>query len=73
MSAVLVMDFLTIILNKFLPFESAGNVIRNTASLIAAARTAGVPVIYVSEGFREVYQEVSKNTTIFSSINDNAI
>lgn len=47
-SALLVMDFQTIILNNFLPQESAGNVIRNTASLIAAARAVGVPVIYVS-------------------------
>lgn len=39
-SALLVMDFQTIILNNFLPHESAGNVIRNTASLIAAARQA---------------------------------
>lgn len=45
-SALLVMDFQTIILNNFLPQESAGNVIRNTASLITAARTAGVPVSY---------------------------
>ncbi|EIZ8038785.1 cysteine hydrolase [Salmonella enterica] len=72
-SALLVMDFQTIILNNFLPQESAGNVIRNTASLIAAARTAGVPVIYVSVGFREGYPEVSKNNTIFSSIKENGI
>lgn len=72
-SALLVMDFQTIILNNFLPQESAGNVIRNTASLITAARTAGVPVIYVSVGFRKGYPEVSKNNTIFSSIKENGI
>ena len=67
------MDFQTIILNNFLPQESAGNVIRNTASLIAAARAVGVPVIYVSVGFRKGYPEVSKNNTIFSSIKENGI
>jgi len=67
------MDFQTIILSNFLPQESAGKVIRNTASLIAAARTAGVPVIYVSVGFRKGYPEVSKNNTIFSSIKENGI
>lgn len=72
-SALLVMDFQTIILNNFLPQESAGNVIRNTASLIAAARAVGVPVIYVSVGFRKGYPEVSKNNTIFSSIKENGI
>ncbi|HEE5230889.1 TPA: cysteine hydrolase, partial [Klebsiella pneumoniae] len=35
--------------------------------LIAATRTAGVPVIYVSVGFRKGYPEVSKNNTIFAS------
>ena len=72
-SALLVMDFQTIILNNFLPQEIAGNVIRNTASLITAARTAAVPVIYISVGFRKGYPEVSKNNTIFSSIKENGM
>ncbi|MFP5975014.1 cysteine hydrolase family protein [Enterobacter mori] len=72
-SALLVMDFQTIILNNFLTQEIAENVIRNTASLIAAARTAAVPVIYVSVGFRKGYPEVSKNNTIFSSIKENGM
>ncbi|EQC1489531.1 isochorismatase family cysteine hydrolase [Klebsiella aerogenes] len=72
-SALLVMDFQKIILNNFLPQESAGEVIRNTTSLISAARAAGVPVIYVSVGFRKGYPEVSKNNTIFSSIKENGI
>lgn len=72
-SALLVMDFQTIILNNFLPQEIAGNVIRNTASLIAAARAAAVPVIYISVGFRKGYPEVSKNNTIFSLIKENGM
>lgn len=72
-SALLVMDFQTIILNNFLPQERAGEVIRHTASLIAAARIAGVPVIYVSVEFRQGYPEVSPNNTVFSSIKNNGI
>ncbi|HDG1679178.1 TPA: cysteine hydrolase [Kluyvera ascorbata] len=72
-SALLVMDFQMIILNNFLPQERSGDVIRNTASLISDARTAGVPVIYVSVGFRKDYPEVSQNNTIFSSIKENGI
>lgn len=71
--ALLVMDFQTIILNNFLPQERAVDVIRNTASLISAARAADVPVIYISVGFRKGYPEVSQNNTVFSSIKENRI
>lgn len=72
-SALLVMDFQTLIINHFLPQESARDVIRNTSSLISAARAVGVTVIYVSVGFRKGYPEVSQNNTIFSSIKENGI
>lgn len=72
-SALLVMDFQSIILNNFLPQESVGDVIRNTASLISHARAAGLPVIYISVGFRKGYPEVSQNNTNFSSIKENEI
>lgn len=72
-SALLVMDFQTLILNNFLSQEIARDVICNTALLISAARAAGVPVIYVSVGFRKGYPEVSQNNTIFSSIKENGI
>lgn len=72
-SALLVMDFQAVILNHFLPQDRAGDVIRNTASLIASARAVGVPVIYISVGFRKGYPEVSQNNTIFSAIKNNGI
>lgn len=72
-SALLVMDFQSVILNHFLPQDRAGDVIRNTASLIASARAAGVPVIYITVGFRQGYPEVSQNNTIFSAIKNNGI
>ncbi|MTC17299.1 isochorismatase family protein [Providencia alcalifaciens] len=72
-SALLVMDFQTVMFENFLPKESTVDVIQNTASLIAAARTASVPVIYISVGFRVGYPEVSQNNTVFSSIKNNGI
>lgn len=72
-SALLVMDFQSIILSNFLPQDRAGDVVRNTASLISAARAAGVPVIYVSVGFRKEYPEVDQKNTIFSAIKENGI
>ncbi|MEZ7215307.1 cysteine hydrolase family protein [Klebsiella spallanzanii] len=72
-SALLVMDFQEIILNNYLSKESAEGVLRNTASLISGARAAGVPVIYVSVGFRKGYPEVSKNNAIFSTVKEYGI
>ncbi|AVL79292.1 cysteine hydrolase family protein [Klebsiella oxytoca] len=72
-SALLVMDFQEIILNNYLSKESAEGVLRNTASLISGARAVGVPVIYISVGFRKGYPEVSKNNTVFSTVKEYGI
>ncbi len=40
--------------------------------MIAATRTAGVPVIYVSVGFRKVSRG-QQNNTIFASIKENGV
>ncbi|HEY4240403.1 MAG TPA: isochorismatase family cysteine hydrolase [Kofleriaceae bacterium] len=39
-----------------------------TATLVAAARAAGVPVIYVVVGFRPGYPELSQNNATFSAV-----
>jgi len=72
-SALLVMDFQEIILTNYLAKACADDVLRHTASLIASARTAGVPVIYVSVGFRKGYPEVSKNNTVFSAVKEHGV
>jgi nicotinamidase-related amidase len=40
----------------------------HTARLIAAARGAGVPVIYVVVGFRPGYPELSPNNAVFAEV-----
>lgn len=72
-SALLVMDFQEVILSHFLPQDFAAEILHNTASLIAAARASGIPVIYVSVGFRKGYPEVHQNNRVFSAIKEHGI
>ncbi len=65
-SALLVMDFqATIVQNYALDWES---LLARTSSLLAAARAAGMAVIYVGVGFRPGFPEVSPNNKSFSAI-----
>lgn len=57
-SAVLVMDFQTPILGML--GDGATPVVERAATVVKAARTAGLPVIYVVVGFRPGYPEVSR-------------
>jgi nicotinamidase-related amidase len=52
-SALLVMDFQTLIVDNYA--AGAGALLNRTAKLIAAVRTAGIRVIYVVVGFRPGY------------------
>jgi nicotinamidase-related amidase len=65
-TALLVMDLQADIVARF-PDGSAA-LLERTATLIAAARAAGVPVIYVVVGFRPGYPEVSPRNQSFSAI-----
>ena len=65
-TALLVMDLQADIVARF-PDGSAA-LLERTASLIAAARAAHVPVIYVVVGFRPGYPEVSPRNQSFSAI-----
>jgi len=56
-SALLVMDFQTLIVDNYAAGAEA--LLDRTAKLIAVARTAGMRVIYVVVGFRPGYPEVS--------------
>jgi len=56
-SALLVMDFQTLIVDNYAADAEA--LLDRTAKLIAVARTAGMRVIYVVVGFRPGYPEVS--------------
>jgi nicotinamidase-related amidase len=65
-TALLVMDLQADIVARFADGSAA--LLERTATLIAAARAAHVPVIYVVVGFRPGYPEVSPRNQSFSAI-----
>ena len=65
-TALLVMDLQADIIGML--GDEAQALLDRTAPLIAAARAAGVPVIYVVLGFKPGYPEVSPNNAVFSTI-----
>jgi nicotinamidase-related amidase len=65
-SALLVMDFQALIVDNYA--SGAEVLLDRTAKLIAAARTAGMRVIYVVVGFRPGYPEVSDRNATFSGL-----
>ncbi|MFT3698801.1 MAG: isochorismatase family cysteine hydrolase [Kofleriaceae bacterium] len=64
-TALLVMD----LQKEIIPMlgDKGPALLERTASLIKAARTANIPVIYVVVGFRHGYPEVSPNNVGFSA------
>jgi nicotinamidase-related amidase len=64
--ALLVMDFQTLIVDNYA--AGAEPLLDRTAKLIAAARTAGMRVIYVVVGFRPGYPEVSDRNATFKGL-----
>jgi nicotinamidase-related amidase len=67
-SALLVMDFQTLIVNGYATDQEA--LLARTKSLLDAARGKGMKVIYVVVGFRPGYPEVSDRNMIFRSIKE---
>ena len=65
-SALLVMDFQTLIVDKYATGAEA--LLDRTAKLIAVARTAGMRVIYVVVSFRPGYPEVSDRNATFNRL-----
>jgi len=65
-SALLVMDFQTLIVDNYAAGAEA--LLDRTAKLIAVARTAGIRVIYVVVGFRPGYPEVSDRNATFNGL-----
>ncbi|HWZ74093.1 MAG TPA: isochorismatase family cysteine hydrolase [Casimicrobiaceae bacterium] len=65
-SALLVMDFQTLIVDNYAAGAEA--LLDRTAKLIAVARTAGMRVIYVVVGFRTGYPEVSDRNATFNRL-----
>jgi nicotinamidase-related amidase len=67
-TALLVMDMQNAIVGRF--GDTA--VLDRAAEAVAAARTAGVPVIHVRVGFRAGYPEVSSRNKAFTGLRDAA-
>jgi nicotinamidase-related amidase len=65
-SALLVMDFQTLIVDNYAADAEA--LLDRTAKLIAVARTGGMRVIYVVVGFRSGYPEVSDRNATFNRL-----
>jgi nicotinamidase-related amidase len=65
-TALLVMDLQQNIVKRFA--DGAAGVIERAAELIAAARRARIPVIYVVVGFRPGYPEVSPRNKLFATL-----
>src|ERR1700761_702195 len=65
-TALLVMDIMEAMINRL--GEHATPVIRSLTTAIEAARSAGLPVIYVVVGFRKDFPEISPDNKSFSTI-----
>ncbi len=65
-TALLIMDLQADMLSRI--GDKAAPLVEHTATVVAAARHAHVPVIYVVLGFRPGYPEVSPNNAVFAAV-----
>jgi nicotinamidase-related amidase len=65
-SALLVMDFQTVIVENYAP--SKEQVLAATRAALAAARKSGMRIIYVVVGFRPGFPEISARNMAFSGL-----
>lgn len=72
-TALLLMDYQRFVLDNFLPEQAARDAVSHAARLLAAARSAGLPVIHVTVGFRPGYPEISPRNRLFSRLRDTGL
>ena len=72
-SALLVMDYQIDILEKFMARADSAEVLSVLPKLLAAARSAGMLVIYVVASFRPGYPEISPRNLVFSGLAQNGL
>ncbi len=65
-TALLIMDFQNSMVARVV--EKSPHLLEKTASVLAAARGADLPIIYIVVSFREGYPEVSSRNRSFSAI-----
>jgi nicotinamidase-related amidase len=67
-TALLIMDYQNDMVSRV--GEKYPDLLDKTAAVLAAARAAGMPIIYIVVGFREGYPEVSPRNHGFSAIRE---
>lgn len=67
-TAVLVMDYQRLLVSGYVP-ESETTLAR-VSDVLDRSRKAGLPVFYITVGFREGYPEVNDNNKIFTGVRD---
>lgn len=65
-SAVLILDYQRMLVENYSPEPRAH--LEKTSHFLNGMRAAGLPVIYVTVGFRPGYPEVSANNKMFSAV-----
>ena len=65
--ALLIMDYQNDIV-ALLPEERQKPLLQRAARVLAAARQAGLPVVYVKNRFRDGYPEISPHNKVFSGV-----
>jgi len=67
-TAVLAMDYQELLVNNYTP--DAKRAVEKVSEVLEKARSAKLPVIYVTVGFSAGYPEVSENNMIFKAVRD---
>lgn len=67
-TAVLAMDYQELLVNSYIP--DARKAVEKASEVLSRARSARMPVIYVTVGFSAGYPEVSDNNMIFKAVRD---
>jgi nicotinamidase-related amidase len=70
-TAVLIMDYQTEVVGRMVPTSAA--LLDRAASVLEAARGAGVPVIYVVIHFREGYPEINPRNRTFGRVRESGL
>ncbi len=65
-TAILIMDYQNVAVTRF--GGAHPGLLDRAASVLAAARSAGVPIIYIVVRFREGYPEISPRNRVFAQI-----
>ena len=67
-TAVVIMDYQTLLVEGSIDDSEA--TLEKVADVLQQSRSAGIPVIYVTVGFRPGYPEVSDNNAMFSAVRE---